>query len=112
VVRLWQEIPAVFGLNRLKLVAPVKYPLRAFSARPDLVPDGTLRSLLIVPRMSQEDGRPRRCVAAPGCNPGASARACPHFGEREEYLHVQVLIAQPSVKEIRYSRSPPASPAG
>jgi hypothetical protein len=76
VVRLRPEIPAFFALDRLKGVAPMNYPLLAFSARPDLVPDGAPRSLPTGLRMSQAGDQPVHCVAAPGCNPGASARAC------------------------------------
>src|SRR5262252_3744041 len=55
-------------------------------------------SLPIVPRMSQEDDRPRRYVAHLIVILAPALELVTHVGEREEHLHVQALIAQSSVK--------------
>jgi hypothetical protein len=52
----------------------MNYPLLAFSARPDLVPDGAPRSLPTGLRMSQAGDQPVRCGGAPDCNPGTALR--------------------------------------
>ena len=62
----------------------MNYPLRAFSVRPDLVPDGAPRFLPTVRRMSQAGGQPVRCVAAPGCT---SRIRKTHVTEKMEVLY-------------------------